>query len=66
MFQKLRTLTQTNGSIKHLDAGYEQLNIRGAVSLHQEVHLKKCPHMVIAPFIIQLLRRYLTALARVR
>ncbi|WP_342442072.1 hypothetical protein MHB65_24865 [Lysinibacillus sp. FSL K6-0075] len=41
MFQKLRTLTQTNGTIKQLDAGYEQLNIRGAVSLHQEVHLKK-------------------------
>ncbi|WP_155593113.1 hypothetical protein [Lysinibacillus cavernae] len=41
MFQKLRTLTLTNGSIKNLDAEYEQLNIRGAVSIHQEVHLKK-------------------------
>ena len=41
MFQKLRTLTLTNGRIKHLDTGYEQLNIRGAVALHQEVHLKK-------------------------
>lgn len=41
MFQKLRTLTLTNGTIKHLEADYEQLNIRGAVSLHQELHLKK-------------------------
>lgn len=41
MFQKLRTLTQTNGTVKHLDADYEQLNIRGAVSLQQEVHLIK-------------------------
>ncbi|WP_016992256.1 hypothetical protein [Lysinibacillus boronitolerans] len=44
MFQKLRTLTLTNGTIKHLDADYEQLNIRGAVSLHQELHLKKSIH----------------------
>lgn len=41
MFQKLRTLTQTNGTVKHLDADYEKLNIRGAVSLQQEVHLIK-------------------------
>ena len=65
MFQKLRTLTQTNGTVKHLDADYEQLNIRGAVSLQQEVHLIKCPLMVIAPSIIQLQRRYLIVLARV-
>jgi len=41
MFQNLRTLTLTNGSIKNLDPDYEQLNIRGAVALHQEVRLKK-------------------------
>ncbi len=65
MFQKHRTLTLTNGTIKHLDADYEQLNIRGVVSLHQELHLKKYPLMVIAPSIIQLQHRYLIALARV-
>ncbi|WP_341301020.1 hypothetical protein MHB44_22865 [Lysinibacillus sp. FSL H8-0500] len=41
MFQQLRTLTLTNGRIKHLDVEYEQLNIRGAVALHQEVRMKK-------------------------
>lgn len=41
MFQNLRTLTLTNGRIKNLDAGYEQLNIRGAVAIQQEVRLKK-------------------------
>ena len=41
MFQQLRTLTLTNGRIKHLDVEYEQLNIRGAVALLQEVCLKK-------------------------
>ncbi len=41
MFQQLRTLTLTNGHIKHLDVEYEQLNIRGAVALHQEVRMKK-------------------------
>ncbi|UZM99549.1 hypothetical protein OL548_04680 [Lysinibacillus sp. MHQ-1] len=41
MFQNLRTLTLTNGRIKNLDADYEQLNIRGAVAIQQEVRLKK-------------------------
>ena len=41
MFQQLRTLTLTNGRIKHLDVEYEQLNIRGAVALYQEVRMKK-------------------------
>ncbi len=41
MFQNLRTLTLTNGRIKNLDADYEQLNIRGALAIQQEVRLKK-------------------------
>ncbi|MFL1998226.1 hypothetical protein VYF65_004026 [Lysinibacillus irui] len=41
MVQQLRTLTLTNGRIKHLDIEYEQLNIRGAVTIHQEVRMQK-------------------------
>lgn len=39
--QKLRTLTLTNGNIKDLAADCEQLNIRGFVTLHQDVRVKK-------------------------
>ncbi len=38
--QKLRTITLTSGSIKELAPNCEQLNIRGAVALHQEVRLQ--------------------------
>lgn len=41
MIQKLRTVTLTNGNIKDLATDCEQLNIRGAVALHQEIRLKK-------------------------
>lgn len=41
MIQKLRTVTLTNGNIKDLATDCEQLNIRGAVTLHQEIRLKK-------------------------
>ncbi|GAB0170217.1 polymer-forming cytoskeletal protein [Lysinibacillus sp. CTST325] len=41
MIQKLRTVTLTNGNIKDLTADCEQLNIRGFVTLHQEVRVKK-------------------------
>lgn len=41
MIQKLRTVTLTNGTIKDLAADCEQLNIRGFVTLHQEIRVKK-------------------------
>jgi len=41
LIQKLRTVTLTNGNIKDLAADCEQLNIRGAVALHQQLQLKK-------------------------
>jgi len=41
LIQKLRTVTLTNGNIKDLATDCEQLNIRGAVALHQEIRLKK-------------------------
>ncbi|WP_460013880.1 hypothetical protein [Lysinibacillus sp. CTST325] len=41
LIQKLRTVTLTNGNIKDLTADCEQLNIRGFVTLHQEVRVKK-------------------------
>jgi len=39
--QKLRTVTLTNGNIKDLEADCEQLNLRGFVTFHQEVRVKK-------------------------
>ncbi|MFF5995062.1 hypothetical protein AAGS61_09925 [Lysinibacillus sp. KU-BSD001] len=39
--QSLRSITLTNGNIKDLASHIEQLNIRGSVSLHQEVSLQK-------------------------
>ncbi|MGE7675259.1 hypothetical protein ACQKMV_17035 [Lysinibacillus sp. NPDC094403] len=41
LIQKLRTVTLTNGNIKDLAADCEQLNIRGLVTLHHEVRVKK-------------------------
>jgi len=41
VIQKLRTVTLTNGTIKDLSAECEQLNIRGFVTLHQEIRIKK-------------------------
>ncbi|MCH1627173.1 hypothetical protein [Fredinandcohnia quinoae] len=38
---KLRSLTFTSGNIRNLAADCEQLNIRGAVALHQEVRLRE-------------------------
>lgn len=39
--QKLRSITFTSGSIKDLAPEYEVVKIRGSVSIHQEVQLKK-------------------------
>lgn len=41
LIQKQRTVTLTNGHITDLAADCEQLNIRGFVTLHQEVRVKK-------------------------
>ncbi|MFJ6209691.1 hypothetical protein [Lysinibacillus sp. NPDC092081] len=41
LIQKLRTVTLTNGNIKDLASDCDQLNIRGFVTLHQEVRVKK-------------------------
>ncbi|KQL21660.1 hypothetical protein [Cytobacillus solani] len=39
--QKPRSITLTSGHIKELAKDCERLNIRGSVTLHQEIHLKE-------------------------
>ncbi|MCL1702298.1 hypothetical protein [Lysinibacillus sp. Bpr_S20] len=41
LIQKLHTVTLTNGNIKDLAADCEQVNIRGFVTFHQKVRVKK-------------------------
>lgn len=39
--KKLQSITLTSGHIKELAKDCERLNIRGSVTLHQEIHLKE-------------------------